>query len=212
MIMGTSKSMLLILMITIALFTLQACTGEMKTTHYYILTALPTDDAIDYAAIDSMQTLPYSIEISPFNIVRAYDTDRIAVRTNSNELKYYFYHKWAENPAGAIRFFVWKHIKESNLFKQAELTMVEEVPQFRVRGIIHHIERTDINNTAEARLSISLELIDLNSGTTVVKHSINRYAPINTTTGMNIFARNISELLAEETNRFLLKVYNRLKQ
>lgn len=157
-------------------------------------------------------SFPFVVRVDHFNISKAYDQDRIALRTKSNEIVYYYYNNWAENPSSAIRYFIWEKIKESNIFKATVLNDIEIAPQFVIGGTISQIERVAYDDRHAAHIKMILEFIDQNSGKTIVLHQFDRSSDINENASMNTFASKISRILNEECNNFLKKVCSQLNE
>ncbi len=157
-------------------------------------------------------SIPFVVRVDRFNISKAYNQDRIALRTKSNEIVYYYYNNWAENPSSAIRYFIWEKIKGSNIFNTAVLNDIELAPQFVIGGTIKQIERVAYDERHAAHIKVVLELIDQNSGKTIVLHSFDRSSDINENASMNLFASEISRILNEECNSFIKKICSQLNE
>ena len=157
-------------------------------------------------------SFPFVVRVDLFNISRAYNQDRIALRTKSNEIIYYYYNIWAENPSTAIRYFVWEKIKGCNYFKTTILNDLELTPQFIISGTISQIERVAYDDKHAAHIKMILEFTDQNSGKTLVLHSFDRSSKIDENAGMNLFAREISRILNEECNNFFKKICSQLNE
>jgi ABC-type uncharacterized transport system auxiliary subunit len=155
---------------------------------------------------------PYIVRVDRFNISKAYNQDRIALRTKSNEIVYYYYNNWAENPSSAIRYFVWEKIKEYNIFKATELNDIELSPQFVIGGTISQIERVAYDNKHAAHIKMILEFTDYKSVKTIVLHQFDRSSDMDENASMNLFASEISRILNEECNSFIKKICSQLNE
>ncbi len=188
-------------------FLINACSSEIKLTKYYILTeAVPQGEA-DFSDTTQNRMLPYNVVIDNFKVAEAYNLNRIAIRTQSNELHYYYYHNWAEPPSHAVPYFIWKHLKKRNVFKNCNLIGTPFQTDYEIEGTIHQIERTALNNNYHAHLQMELELIDYKTNQTVLRHFINERLPLKESSSMNTFAAKISRILAEQTDIFIEKIY-----
>ena len=157
-------------------------------------------------------SFPFVIRVDHFNISREYNQDRIALRTKSNEIIYYYYNSWAENPSTAIRYFIWEKIKGHNFFKTTVLNDIELTPQFIISGTISQIERVAYNDRHAAHIRMILEFTDQNFEKTLVLHQFDRSSSIDENASMNLFAREISRILNEECNNFIKKICSQLNE
>ncbi|MEJ2053937.1 MAG: ABC-type transport auxiliary lipoprotein family protein [Calditrichaceae bacterium] len=156
--------------------------------------------------------LQYNVRINRFEISRAYNQERIALRTKSNEVIYYYYNKWAENPVSAVRHFILEKFKINNIFAGINLNEIETMPDFVINGVISQIERIDIENTHAAHVKMILEFTEANSGKILVLHEFDRSAEIKKNASMNTFAREISRILDEECNVFINRICSKLNE
>ena len=149
----------------------------------------------------------FSSEIRKFTVSKPYDQDRIVLRTKSNEISYYYYHKWAETPSTSITFFVRDKIKDADLFSAFDFLLYDVPVNYVVMGTVNQIERVDLNDNSSVHLKMKLELVEKETGMAVVEHSFDRYSPINQNTSMNLFAQEINKILNEETNVYIEKIF-----
>ncbi|MEJ2544713.1 MAG: hypothetical protein P8Y99_11660 [Calditrichaceae bacterium] len=162
--------------------------------------------------LSECSSYPYVVRVDRFNISKVYDQDRIALRTKSNEIVYYYYNIWAENPSTAIRYFIWDKIKAYNFFKATVLNDIDLNSQFVTSGTINLIERVAYKNKHAAHIKMILEFIDQNSGKTLVIYTFDRSSDIEENANMNIFAREISRILDEECNNFIKMICSQLNE
>jgi ABC-type uncharacterized transport system auxiliary subunit len=180
---------------------LSSCAGEQIITKYYIL-----DSPTSYSDSLLVPYIPCKVRINPFSISEAYNQLRIALKTRSHELNYYYYNNWADNPADAIRYFSWKRIKDSGLFEMCELRLTDQIPDLYINANIHQIERMDLKKEHAAHLNMTFELLEVKTGRSLVIHEFDRSETFDKASGMNVFAESLSRILARETDLFLLKI------
>jgi ABC-type uncharacterized transport system auxiliary subunit len=194
------KNYLLLISLVVVL---AGCAGKQETIRYY------TIDTYDLSVADTVEAvtydpLPYSVEIVDFTVSGPYNDNRIALRTHTNELQYFHFHHWAEMPASMIRFFTWRVISETGLFEHAALRMSATIPDYLITGVIHGIERIDLDNDeAGARVSGGFELVYVRDGKTIVSHPYSTVVPFAANAPMNLFAREISGILYTELHAFV---------
>ncbi len=181
------------------------CSSEQRIIKYYTFDGnrlSPPPDTVVYVP----ESFPYAAAVGRFTIAGPYNQNRIALRTGTNELQYYYYHHWADLPAPAATISVWQQIKRSGVFRSCEMHLYDVLPDFEIMGTIHRIERLDYEGRGGAHLSMTMELFDVRAERVAVTHSFDETADLGTREAMNSFAREISRLLHEETNQFILKI------
>ena len=184
-----------------------SCSTERLITKYYLIepSSVGNDSSFENVHKNFFYK-NFSSEIRKFTVSKPYDQDRIVLRTKSNEIKYYYYHKWAEAPSTSVTFFVRDKIKEADLFGAFDFLLYDVPVNYVVMGTVNQIERVDLNDNSSAHFKMKLELVDKETGEAVVEHSFDRYSPINQNTSMNLFAQEINKILNEETDVFIGKI------
>jgi ABC-type uncharacterized transport system auxiliary subunit len=178
------------------------CSSEQRIIKFYTIDMYePGSIRTEERVIE--EPLPYVAEIARFTIAGPYNQNRIALRTGTHELQYYYYHHWADLPGSAAMYFVWQHIKNAQVFAYCELQLYETLPDFEILGTIHRIERVDIGDFTGAHLSMSLDLLRVSDERIEVSHSFERTESLERREGMNSFAGAISKIMYEETNEFI---------
>ncbi|HID39389.1 MAG TPA: hypothetical protein EYP36_07725 [Calditrichaeota bacterium] len=186
-----------------------SCTGERIVTKFYVIDDMPLLPVDSSVAFQS--PLPYVVMVDNFSISRIYDSNRIALRTKSNEISYYFYHKWAENPSAAFQTLLWRQLRSLNLFKTCNLRRIDPEPQFKITGYIDRIERVEQDNYDAAHLIVTLEFKEYKSGRTLVQHGYNRLLPLNKK-DMNNFASALNQIITQQNSIFFEKIQSYLLQ
>jgi len=184
-----------------------SCSTERLVTKYYLIEPSSVlNDSISEKVTKNNLQKNFSSEIRKFTVSKPYDQDRIVLRTKSNEINYYYYHKWAEAPSTSITFFVRDKIKEVNLFGAFDFLLYDVPVSFVVMGTVNQIERVDLNDNSSAHLKMKLELVEKETGKALVEHAFDTYSPINQNTSMNLFAQEINKILNDETDVFIEKI------
>ncbi len=199
--MKTLKNSAVIAFITILLFA--ACTKKQILKKYYVF-----DFSTDSLQLALQKPLPYAVTVDPFDINPAFRTKKIALRSKSNELQYYYYHQWAEAPDVALRFLVWRKLRDVHLFEKTLFQASHTFPDFLVHGTIDVIEmaQTPKKNSPAAHIKGSLELINFKSGATVVAHDFERWFNLPDDNSMNDFVRITKNLFNQEIDKFIIKI------
>ncbi len=197
-----------LLLITLAalLFTF-SCAQKEIIKHYFIL----GEDSVNQDSLHFAAPLPFAVQVSAINITPAYNQTRIALRSKSHELRYYYYNLWAERPSQAIRFFIFNRLKQSNLFDICLSEIGVLTPDYTLGGYVEQLERVALPDNYSAHLKMRLELIDVKTNRIIAGRRIDRSMPLEENSPMNNFAAAISKILLEETNVFFGEIYQTLK-
>jgi ABC-type uncharacterized transport system auxiliary subunit len=185
-----------------ALLISAGCSKKALIRKYYILES-PSIPAA--AEVQPEAALPYLVDIRDFRVSKAFDQTRIAMRTESHELNYYYYHHWAVRPSTAFADFVFQAVNERGLFRRCSRGYSYN-PDYLINGIVRHVERGMGEKDATARLGLVFELADAEQEVVRFRHAFDRTLELENDRDMNSFARAVSRILAEETQVFMDKL------
>jgi len=198
-----------IILTGLAVFLWSACSKEAVLRKYYVLHPVEMSSTVKTSPDSALQLkplLPVSAEIIPFTASRAFSQAKIALRTRSNELNYYFYHLWAEKPETAIRFYLWNTLNDQKIFKRCELEAFKETPDVLIGGVIREIERVERNRDHAAHLNMVFQVFSYQDNQLLLEHSFDRLLAIPEEAPMNDFAAAVAKLLDEEIVLFIQKL------
>lgn len=191
----------------ITVFLLAGCAGEQRAIKYYTIDSYAIEPP-ETADIHFDEPLPYIVEVADFTIAGPYNDSRIALRTDSNELEYYHYHQWAETPGHAVRYFIWRILHDAGIFEVCQLRLTVRTPQYVVTGAINRIERVDVEGEAGAYIDGAVDLVDVRENRILVSHRFDTLAPFAANASMNVFAREVNNILQNETHVFIEKIHD----
>ncbi|HGY56159.1 MAG TPA: hypothetical protein ENK44_10680 [Caldithrix abyssi] len=192
-----------VVILCIVAFILSSCASERIITKFYVMDNVP-EQPIDSSGTPTA-ALPYVVMVDNFSISRIYDSNRIALRTNSNEISYYIYHKWAENPSAALQTIVWRQLRGLHLFQTCNLRRIEPEPNYKISGHIDRIERVEQDDYDAAHVMITLQFKDYDTGEVLVQHIYNRFTSLNEK-DMNHFAKALNQIIVEQNSVFFEKI------
>ncbi|MBN1781317.1 membrane integrity-associated transporter subunit PqiC [bacterium] len=190
-----------------ALMVLSMC-GKKAVLRKYYLIEMPAGSMPDST---EHILLPVKVDVRDFEISRAVDQTRIALRSNSNEMNYYFYHHWAVRPGAGIADMVFQVLQHHAAFERLTRGFSSQ-PDYIVTGNMLHLERNETGKTISASISGTIELIDKESGGSVLRHTFDRNEPFKDDKNMNAFAKTVSRILYDETERFVSEMTGMLNQ
>ena len=192
-------------LLILSLFLMQCSKKAMLRKYYVLEIASPKMEA----SIDSLTTLPFRFEVRDMNIAKAYNQTRIALRSASHELNYYYYHNWAVRPPVAISDLVYQIMKSSGVCPNVNRGYMIN-PDYIVTGYIDQLERNDLSDQPVAHISGNFELRQATTDQSVASYRFNRDMVLVNSHNMNTFADAISTILFEETQGFIRNMHQAL--
>ncbi len=143
-----------------ALFALSGCGGgKIPTTRYYTLNLA--------APAPAPERLEFSGVVMPFRAAGIIDRDRIVYRESREEVGFYEYHKWAENPRTEIADSLMKQLLARGSFASLTLFDGRAKGDYILRGSIERLEEIDYDPPVFTEVEIFLELVDSESAKVV---------------------------------------------
>ena len=190
----------------IIIFGIQSCGERTLIRHYYIL-ELPEEG---YNNNQVKAKGKGTCEILGTSIPPAYDQQRIAVRRRSHEISYYQYHYWAMNPADNLTSLLEKQIQISQIFAYSSSRNLKGIPDYQIASDVYRLEVVDKDDIYYVRVEMRMELIEYNSGKTVLTHRFDRIKALENR-DLNLFASELSIIFQEEIHDFLTKIRSYLE-
>lgn len=177
-----------------------SCSKKRIVTKFYTL------DTPEQVSEEYSKSWPYNVMVDNFKISKTYDRNQIALRTNTNELQYYFYHKWSENPATAIAYATWKYLRTAGVFNTCTYLGLSPQTDYVISGRIDQIERSENDDQIQAHINMTFELQDYSTRVVQIAHQFDKYSPLPEDSNMNIFAQEIQIILSTELEVFTTKI------
>ena len=186
------------------LFLAAGCTKKAIIRKYYIID-IPADSSVSF--VERTAPLPFHLEIRDFEVAKAFSQMPIALRTQSNELNYYFYHHWAVKPGTGIADIIFACIDQSGLFQKVTRGYIPD-SDYCLMGHVYAIERLQNRKKASAHLHLKFVLLDHHLTKPLLFHEFDRTKPFTPQKQMNPFAVAVSEILFEEFELFIEDILN----
>ena len=95
--------------------------------------------------------------------VRAADMltqDRIVYRPSREEVGYYEYHRWADEPRSSVTAALMRILREKGTFSQVAMFDGRTKADYILRGRISRLEEVDFEEGVKVYAALELELID----------------------------------------------------
>ena len=133
--------------------------GKIPQTHYYTLSlAAPTP---------SSQRLEATGIVMPLRTTKVISRDHIAYRESREEVGFYEYHKWAEDPRSEIADALTKQLLARGTFSSLTAFDGRTTADYFVRGGLKRLEEVDYEPPVSAVVEIELELVDADTAKVV---------------------------------------------
>jgi len=126
--------------------------GKIPQTRYYQL-QIP-------AAPRPAETLAFSAVVQPFRASEMLTQDRIVYRPTPEEVGYYEYHRWAEDPRTAVSRGIVSALEAKGTFQSIAPQDGRTRADFILRGRIERLEEVDYEGGVKVYVSLAAELVD----------------------------------------------------
>ncbi len=178
-----------------------SCGKKTMVRRYYVI-ELP---AVAMKTFTDSTRFDYRVDVRDFRIAGAFNQTRIALRTGTNELDYYFYHHWAVRPSNAVADFIYDLLVQKQMFTRVSRD-ISYKPDYWITGDIKSIERLLVGKESYAHVHLVIDFYDAQKEETVVHFEDDQMTLLEPDNSMNTFARKTSEILANMTDSFLQRV------
>lgn len=174
--------------------------GKIPPTHYYALDLPPAP-----APAPAAQALPHTVVIMPLKTSSMLTQDRIVYRPSREEVGYYEYHRWAEDPRESVMDALVQKVRASGAFRSVVRFDGRTRSDYVLRARIERLEEVDFEGGVKVYSAVSAELLEASTMRVVWEGS----ATSNATVGVS----NVPEVvrqLSSATNRSLDDLTNSL--
>jgi len=156
--MHNSKLIAAIVLMT-GVVSLAGCAGKIRYPSYYALN-LPAP------APSASQPTPAhgSAAVRQFDAPRFLRGGAIAYWEGPDQLGFYEYHRWAEDPRHAVTAAMVREMQARGVFQSVDVFDGRESPEYLVKGTLEHLEEVDEGASVSIEVSLSAQLINLRTG------------------------------------------------
>lgn len=200
-----NKINIILLVLAVAL---AGCRGSKPVIPKYYVVEYPHEQSV--SLIDTIITLPNSVEIAQVEVYPAFATHRIAVRENTHELRYFSNSEWAVRPEQSITNYINEFLQVNRFFEVVSTRYWNELPDYRLETTVYQMEILQDRNTFLAHLHLKFSLTNIESERVIVTHTADRTRELERR-NLNLFADAINHMLFEELQRFFVKASPILK-
>ncbi len=128
--------------------------GKIPTTRYY---ALDLPAAPQQTPQDALR---HTVAVMPMGATEMLKQDRIVYRPTRQEVGYYEYHRWAEDPRSSIQKALMARLRRTGAFATVAPFDGRTRADFQLRTRIDRLEEVDFEQGVKVYAVISAELVD----------------------------------------------------
>jgi ABC-type uncharacterized transport system auxiliary subunit len=139
---------------------LAGCTGGVRYPKYYVLN-VPQQPASPRTP--AKQALG-SVAVREFSAPRFLKEGAIVYRLGPEQLDYYTYALWAEDPRRIATEALVRELHERGLFQSVDLYDGRQSPDCLITGSLDHLEELDEKSIVSVEVGVSVRIVNLRSG------------------------------------------------
>ena len=187
----------------IALMALGGC-AKVRYPDYYVLN-LPNPVS---ASRDS-GPIPASVAVREFRAPQYLRQGSIVYRPESEQVAFYDYHRWAEDPRQSVTTAIVRELKQ--VFESAELYDGRTGAEFMLTGSLDRLEEVDSERSVAIEVGISAKLQNVKTGNVIWSDSSSKTSEINQRSVAGIVAE-MSRDLSEAATQLVSSMRSRVSQ
>ena len=133
-----------------------ACGGPVPPTFYYVLNLpapAPAANRLDHTAV-----------LMPVRANRVVGQGRIVYRESREQVGFYEYHRWAEDPEDTVSAALARELMARGTFASVSAFDGRTKADFVIRGELGRLEEIDYDGPVRVKAEVSLELVNASTG------------------------------------------------
>ena len=147
------------IVLTTALGILAGCAGKIKYPSYYVLNV-----PAPLSARNSSKPILGPVAVREFSAPSYLRGGPIAYRPSPEQLDFYEYHRWAEDPRRVVTAAMVEGIQARGLFQSVDMFDGRGSPEYLVTGTLDHLDELEEGTSVSIEVSLSARLINLQTG------------------------------------------------
>jgi ABC-type uncharacterized transport system auxiliary subunit len=191
--MTKTLSSLAWLLAAVALLT--GCGGRLRYPTYYTLN-LPAPP--DPPAPDGART---SIAVREFQAPNYLRQGPIVYRTTPEQIGFYEYHRWAEDPRTLVTSAVMDHLRASGQYSMVSMDNGRADSTYTFAGKLERLEEVDYDSGVKVEVAMSGQITSVKTGATLWSNAVSEVGPVS--------QRNVSGVVSQ-MNRTMEAAINKL--
>lgn len=198
-----------ILLLIALMFSIVSCNNQKAAVKKYYVLKAPEATAFVDRTFD--RSIDEFCEVEKVNIFPAFESRKIANRSQSHEVTYYNSHEWAVRPGEILTNMLVDFMDKKGLFNRVATRYWEVSPLYKVETTIYQLEVVNSDNGLAAHLHLEFRLVFSDTQEVIVKHKINRTKPMEEKK-INFFATSISDMFYSALDDFTKQIYQSFKE
>ena len=200
--MRKSKLILTIGLMT-AIVSLAGCAGKIRYPSYYVLN-VPS-------VVPAAQSVPVlgSVAVREFEAPRFLREGPIAYRPSAEQLDFYDYHRWAEDPRRVVTAAMVKQMRARGIFQSVDVFDGRTSSECLLTGTVDHLEEVDQGTNVSVEVTLSARLINLRTGEVLWQDTSSQTAKLDQRSVAGIVAE-MSQDLGSAVGNLVSSMQNRL--
>ena len=142
-----------------SILVLAGCGGKIRYPNYYVLN-LPAP----VSAANAPSPVLGTVAVREFAAPRFLREGPIAYRESPEQMDFYEYHRWAEDPRRIVTLAVVREMQARGLFRSVDAFDGRGAPDCLMTGTIDHLEEIDEGPNVSIEVALSARLINLRTG------------------------------------------------
>jgi ABC-type uncharacterized transport system auxiliary subunit len=166
------KKVLKALAMLAILAALTGCGGKLRYPSYYTLNLPPAPDP---PAQENVRT---SIAVREFQSPSYLRQGPIVYRTTPEEIGFYEYHRWAEDPRALVTSAIIDHLRASGHFSVVSNYDGRPDMDYIFSGKLEKLEELDYHDGVKVEVAMSAQIIRVATGTTVWSNAVSEVGTV----------------------------------
>jgi ABC-type uncharacterized transport system auxiliary subunit len=176
-----------------ALVGLAGCGGKIRYPNYYVLN-IPAPPANVRPKVQLG-----SVAVREFSAPRFLKEGSIVYRPAPEQVDFYNYARWAEDPRRAVTQAMASEIQARGLFESVDVYDGHAAPKYLLTGTLDHMEEVDEGSRVSVEVSVSARLSEAGSGEVVWQGASTKTATLDERTVSGIVSAMSHELASAVT-------------
>jgi uncharacterized lipoprotein YmbA len=204
---GLMRNPKLILAVGLAtgLASLAGCAGKIRYPSYYVLNV-----PAPASANDRSKPILGSVAVREFTAPEFLREGPIAYRQSPEQLDFYNYHRWVEDPRRAVTAAMAQEMQARGLFRSVGVFDGRGSPEYLVTGTLDHLEEVDQGANVSVEVGVSARLIKLGTGEVLWQDRSAETAKLDERSVLGVVA-GMSRELKRAVERLVMSMQDRVK-
>ena len=187
-----------------ALVSMAGCAGKILYPSYYVLN-VPSPRPGN----NRPKPILGSVAVREFSAPSFLRGGPIVYRQSPEQLAFYDYHRWAEDPRRAITAAMVREMQASGLFQSVDAFDGRGSPECLVTGTLDHLEEVDQGASVSIQVSLTARLIDSRTGVVLWQDASSKTARLDQRSVPGLVAE-MSRALGGAVERLVSSMQDRL--